>query len=147
MLKTTFWMLLVALSLAACSARDSSLGIELEWTTATETDTAGFNLYRGERPEGPFVKINDAMIPSSPDPLVGGQYHYSDHDVVPGKTYYYQLEDVEFTGVSVQHGPITVTAPYWFGIDAQAGNLVVFALGGMLALGIAVLVRRRFSKL
>ena len=131
----------------SCSAPNPSVGIVLEWTTATETDTAGFNLYRGDQPEGPFAKINDVLIPASSDPLVGGQYQYSDHNVDPGKTYYYQLEDVEFTGVSVQHGPITVTAPYWFGIDAKAGNFMVFALGGMLALGIAVLVRRRFLKL
>ncbi|NIN65277.1 MAG: hypothetical protein GTO63_11385, partial [Anaerolineae bacterium] len=44
----------------------------VEWTTESEIDLAGFNLYRSERPDGPYVKVNEALIPASPDPLTGG---------------------------------------------------------------------------
>jgi hypothetical protein len=61
----------------------------VEWTTESEVDTAGFNLYRSESLEGPYIKINPELIPSSPDPILGGHYVYTDTNVVAGQTYYY----------------------------------------------------------
>jgi hypothetical protein len=82
----------------------------VEWTTASELDTAGFNLYRGDTADGPFMQVNDYLIPSAADPLVGGSYVFTDTHVVAGQTYYYQLEDVETDGTTTRHGPITVQA-------------------------------------
>ncbi len=82
----------------------------VEWSTASELETAGFNLYRSESPEGPFTRINERLIPGSPDPLTGGSYEYLDSDVDAGVTYYYQLEDVETSGTLTRHGPIQVKA-------------------------------------
>lgn len=100
---------LLALSLAACGPAQT--GVVVEWTTANEVSTAGFNLYRGESPDGPFLKVNDNLIPAAADPLTGGQYRYEDTAVQAGRTYYYQLEDVEYSGASTRHGPIESTAP------------------------------------
>ncbi len=82
----------------------------VEWTTASELDTAGFNLYRSDAPDGVFTQVNQTLIPSSPDPLTGGSYSYTDYAVQPGQTYYYELEDVELDGNSSRHGPIEVRA-------------------------------------
>jgi len=72
--------------------------IIIEWSTASEFDTAGFNLYRSELPEGEFQKVNEDMIRSSQDPLLGADYKFTDLGVKPNKTYYYQLEEVETSG-------------------------------------------------
>lgn len=84
--------------------------ILIEWSTASELDTVGFNLYRSDSPDGPFEMINASLVPSSEDPMTGGEYQYEDRSVVPGKTYYYRLEDVEMNGGASQHGPIEVKA-------------------------------------
>jgi hypothetical protein len=82
--------------------------IIVDWETASELDTAGFNLYRSEQAEGPFERINPSLIPASPDPLVGGEYSYTDREVEVGRVYYYRLEEVETSGKTTQTGPIEV---------------------------------------
>jgi hypothetical protein len=100
--------------------------VVLEWDTASEVDTAGFNIYRGERSQGPYEKVNDNLIPASNDALVGGSYTYEDVNVVAGRIYYYQLEDVAYSGETTRHGPIE--------IEARREGSMVLALAGVLAL-------------
>jgi len=112
----------------------------VEWTTESEVDLAGFNLYRSESPAGPYVKVNTALIPGASDPLLGGQYAYTDTNVVAGQTYYYKLEDVDLDGTTTLHGPIEVVAeasrPSSFASLAAwwplAVLIVVLALGGVI---------------
>ena len=117
----------------------------VEWTTESEVNTAGFNVYRSESAEGPYNKINHQLIPASPDPILGGHYVYTDTNVVAGRVYFYQLEDVELNGASTRHGPIEVVArasgPLALANLAAWWPLAV--LIAVLALGGAVLSRRR----
>lgn len=80
------------------------------WETESELDTAGFYLYRSESEGGPYERITDQLIPASPDPNTGGSYSFTDNDVVAGRTYYYELEDIETSGTATRHGPIVVEA-------------------------------------
>lgn len=125
------------------SAPDS---VTLAWTTASEVNTAGFNLYRSESANGPYTRINPQLIPTAANALTGGKYEYQDASAVPGQQYYYQLEDVELNGTSVRHAPIQVVAPQ----AASSSSPVVFAgLGiGVLAVvvGSFVLARKKFSR-
>ncbi len=84
--------------------------VTIRWTTKSEYNTAGFNLYRAESEDGPYVKINATLIPAKDDPALGGDYVYTDTQVVAGHTYYYKLEDLDTTGVREMHGPIKVVA-------------------------------------
>jgi hypothetical protein len=84
--------------------------IVIEWSTASEMDTAGFNLYRSQSEAGPWQRINQSLIPGSDDPLTGGSYQYEDHQVAPGLTYYYMLEDVDTSGATSREGPRLVQA-------------------------------------
>ena len=119
--------------------------VVVEWTTESEVDLAGFNLYRSESPAGPYVKVNASLIPGASDPLLGGQYAYTDTNVVAGHTYYYKLEDVELDGVTTLHGPIEVVAeassPSAFANLAAWWPLAV--LIAVLAVGGTILARRR----
>lgn len=74
--------------------------VKIEWTTASELNTIGFNLYRRDSVDSPEIRINSELIPGSTDPLTGGNYEYVDQNVEPGKTYYYELEDVETNGTT-----------------------------------------------
>lgn len=127
-------MLVAAIGLAFPawqSFRDTT--VVVEWSTASEMETAGFNLLRGDSPEGPFERINEQLIPASPDPLTGGAYAYEDQGVSPGQTYYYQLEEVENSGQTASYGPIEVRANRsgWLELILVAG-LGVLGLTGLL---------------
>jgi hypothetical protein len=114
------------LILAACSTP-----IRVEWTTETEMNTAGFNVYRGESPDGPFdVKVNTELIPPAPDPLSGGKYSLLDRSARLGVTYYYQLQEVEKTGEVSFHGPIQAKgSPFSWQQSLVLAVLAVAVLG------------------
>ena len=86
--------------------------VTVQWSTASELNTAGFNILRGDNPNGPFTRVNADVIPASPDPLVGGSYVFTDTNVTAGQTYYYQLDEVEVGGSVTPQGTVVVTAPY-----------------------------------
>jgi hypothetical protein len=129
----------IFIGLAAC--RLPNTRVVVEWTTASEINTSGFNLYRSERTDGPYVKINAQLIPASTDPLVGGKYRYQDTNVESGRTYYYQLEDVELDGSSARHGPIVVTASVW-AVDRPTSFLAIGLLA-LVAMGGGIYLARR----
>ena len=82
--------------------------VALAWETAAEIDNAGFNLYRADAADGPYAKVNGALIAAEGDPVSGASYSFVDEGLAPG-TYYYKLEDVETSGVATLHGPAPVT--------------------------------------
>ncbi len=109
-LVTGFWATIIekptAITLLSFTAQPAADHITLAWQTGTEVDNAGFNLHRATAAEGPYTKLNDALIPAKGDPVSGASYIYTDTDVVKGVTYYYKLEDVDIHGVSTFHGPV-----------------------------------------
>jgi hypothetical protein len=101
-----------AIELASFTAEASAEGVALAWETGTELDNAGFNLYRATAEDGPYTKINDALFAAQGDAVAGASYSFVD---TPGYgTFYYQLEDVDYYGVSTLHGPVeaTVARPF-----------------------------------
>ena len=70
--------------------------VEITWETATELQTAGFNLYRSTSPDGDFIHLNPGqLIPSEGNSTSGASYTFIDEDVEAGTTYYYLLEEIE----------------------------------------------------
>lgn len=93
--------------------------IKVNWETETETDTAGFNIYRAEAQndvcegvaETLYVQVNDELVNSTGSAVVGDAYSFTDNNIERDKTYCYQLEDVELGGRTERHEPIIGTAP------------------------------------
>jgi hypothetical protein len=83
--------------------------VTLVWSTASEIDHAGFNIYRADLEDGEYNKINDSLIPSSGSSTHGASYKFIDTNVHNRKTYYYKLEDIDLNGASTMHGPISAT--------------------------------------
>jgi hypothetical protein len=81
--------------------------VELLWKTASELDNLGFHLYRAGSERGPYERITASLIPGLGASPVGARYRYLDSDVTNGITYFYKLEDVETTGRSEMHGPVS----------------------------------------
>jgi hypothetical protein len=76
------------------------------WRSESEINNAGFNLYRSEKPDTDYVKINAALIAGLGTSTVGREYEYSDITVTAGKTYYYILESVELNTLTRKFGPV-----------------------------------------
>jgi hypothetical protein len=83
--------------------------VKLHWTTASEIDNAGFNLYRSESEYGEYIRINDTLIPAEGSPIQGASYAFVDKDVRNRRIYYYNLEDIDIYGSSTFHGPASAT--------------------------------------
>ena len=90
--------------------------IILEWSTESEIDNAGFNLYRSETENGEYIKINNGLIPAQGSPTQGASYEFIDKNVKNRKIYYYKLEDIDMNGVSTFHGPVSATPRLILGI-------------------------------
>lgn len=84
--------------------------VKIEWSTASEIDTAGFNIYRSESSNGEYTIINPRLVPASDNPMIGSSYNFIDNHVSPGRSYYYLLEDVGIDGGIERYGPIEVLA-------------------------------------
>ncbi|MGH9389385.1 MAG: hypothetical protein ACRD1Z_07195, partial [Vicinamibacteria bacterium] len=82
-------------------------GIELEWETGSELSNLGFHLYRADRAEGPYHRLTLALVPGLGSSPEGARYRYLDRTVLPERTYYYELEDIETNGRTERHGPVS----------------------------------------
>ena len=100
-----------AVELVSFEAKARRKAIVVRWETASEIDNLGFNLYRGESPDGPWTQLNDNLIPSQvpPGSPIGAVYEFRDPGVLPGITYHYLLEDVDVYGAGTFHGPVAAT--------------------------------------
>lgn len=70
--------------------------VRIEWETATEQNTAGFQLYRSITPDGNFELITPQVVASVGSAVSGGSYAFVDKRVAAGETYYYLLEEIEY---------------------------------------------------
>ncbi|MHC4662635.1 MAG: C25 family cysteine peptidase, partial [Planctomycetota bacterium] len=81
-------------------------GIVVMWHTGVEIDNFGFNVYRSTDPDTGYDRINPAVIVGLGTSSAGGHYAFRDLTAEPATTYYYLVQDVEFDGDSMFHGPV-----------------------------------------
>ncbi|CAN2044187.1 exported hypothetical protein [Candidatus Magnetomoraceae bacterium gMMP-1] len=89
------------------AAKSCQNHIVLEWETETEIDTAGFHILRSDSIDGEYIRITNQVIPNKGFSFSGDYYFYIDNNVLPGKTYYYKLEDIETDNTRNLSDPVT----------------------------------------
>lgn len=112
-LRVLFLSMLSICALGLCiygAIQYTSAEIAVEWTTASELDTVGFNVYRNSLAESDLIKVNSSLITASSNALIGGYYKFLDSDLIPNVEYSYYLEDIDRHGNATKHGPIVVVA-------------------------------------
>ena len=72
--------------------------VVIRWTTESELDNAGFNIYRSESRNGEFKQVNEQLIQGKGTTAERSTYKWVDTSAKPGVEYYYQIEDVSFAG-------------------------------------------------
>gem|GEM_PF-5892695 len=87
----------------------SDLYVTLKWVAESETNHAGYNLYRGESAElGSALRLNTQIIDHGTANGTQVSYVYSDFEAYNNMQYYYWLESVSLNGSSQYFGPINV---------------------------------------
>jgi hypothetical protein len=105
------------IELSSFTATPKAGKVILQWSTATELDNAGFNIYRSEAEQGQYIKINASLIPAKGSSTQGASYEFIDNNVQNRKTYWYKMEDIDLNGRSTMHGPVSATPRLIFGVD------------------------------
>ena len=141
----------LAVALAAFDAQQVNNQIDVTWQTISELDIVGFDLYRSTTLDGERMLLGH--FPSqNPGSTQGAFYDYTDIDVIPGTTYYYWLDEVDISGSTTLHGPVSATYAVPTAVivrDFRAEQASVLSLSWLLiALGVAALlvINRRWSR-
>ena len=115
------------------TAQGGAKSVSLSWKANTESDLAGYNIYREIDPTGNYTtKLNQEPIKST---------SYTDNQVEQGKTYWYKITAVDLAGnesnksaaVSAKVGAITVWMP---DIKGEAGDKVTLPVNVSNATGV-----------
>ena len=72
--------------------------VVVRWTTESELDNAGFNILRSNTQNGEFRRVNEKLIQGKGTTGERSNYKWTDTSAKHGTVYYYQIEDVSFTG-------------------------------------------------
>jgi hypothetical protein len=81
------------------------------WTLASQQDTFGFDVYRGDAEEGPFARV-------TPKPVLGAgttdethKYEFRDDTIDPCKAYWYYVEEISTSGSRSKFTPVFRAGP------------------------------------
>ncbi len=83
----------------------------IKWTTASEVDNFGFDIYRGDGPDGPFERINAETIEGAGTVDEPSDYRYVDDTIDPRRTYYYYVEAISMDGRRERFTPVGKAGP------------------------------------
>ena len=96
-----------AVELISFAAEGLVSAVELWWETGSEIGNLGFHLYRSTTADGEYERITRQVIPGLGSSPAGARYRYRDDGLTNDVTYYYQLEDIDTSGATEMHGPIS----------------------------------------
>jgi hypothetical protein len=85
---------------------DEPLANTLKWTTASEVDNFGFDIYRSLSEDGPFDRITDEPLPGAGTTDEPQSYVFVDEDIDPTRDYYYYVESISLAGVRERFSPV-----------------------------------------
>ncbi len=98
------------------TAEYTAEGLTLFWTTQSEIDNMGWNIYRGEDKNAflndETITVNPALIEGQGTTTEPTEYSFEDeNEVEENQTYWYWIESVDFSGTTDLHDPISLTIP------------------------------------
>ncbi|HOK41829.1 MAG TPA: hypothetical protein PLD27_12425, partial [bacterium] len=88
--------------------------IDLSWRANTESDIAGYNIYRALNPNDNFIKINSSLVTTTT---------YTDNGLINNQTYYYKLKAQNQGGNESDFSVVVSATPKY----RQQSNKMYFA--------------------
>jgi hypothetical protein len=83
----------------------------LRWTTASEVDNFGFDIYRSLAEEGPFDRLTAEPIAGAGTVDEPQSYVFVDDTIDPTQGYYYYIESISIDGIREKFSPVTFVKP------------------------------------
>lgn len=102
---------LIPVELSSFTAQLIDGMVRLEWRTQSETNNAGFHIYRALSKQGSYERITETLISGAGNSQAEHVYSYIDDEPIDG-TVYYKLADLSYDGDQVFHDPVSI------GLDA-----------------------------
>ncbi|OQW93291.1 MAG: hypothetical protein BWK79_11935, partial [Beggiatoa sp. IS2] len=109
-------------TLSSFTATPVEQRVSLQWETAAELNSVGFEVWRAKAPADgqcqnkrveeyqEITKLTDRLIPAEGSLSQGASYAYEDNRVAPKTTYCYGLEEISEDGTSFIHWDWIATA-------------------------------------
>lgn len=109
---------LAAWALSACAGPlpepapvPPSLSNTVRWSTASESDNFGFDVYRALDRDGPWQRITEQPIPGGGTTDLPRRYRFEDTGIEPGVAYFYYVESISLGGRREAFTPIMAAPP------------------------------------
>ena len=87
-------------------AKEERLANTPRWTTASEIENFGYDVFRGETEEGPFTKLTSSPLAGAGTTDETKKYEFRDDTIDPCKDYWYYVESISTTGVREKFTPV-----------------------------------------
>ncbi len=112
---------IIPVELTSFSAKVVNAVVELNWTTATELNNQGFEIFRSAQNDNNWQKIG--FVPGFGTTTEPKNYSYFDQSVKSG-TYYYRLKQIDFDGSFTYSGVVEteVSLPTEFSLEQNYPN-------------------------
>ncbi len=113
--RLVLWFLACGLLATPAAADDTKEPAKLKntvrWTTASEVDNFGFDVYRAEKEEGPFKRLTKQPIPGSGTSDTPSSYKWVDDTIKPDQEYFYYVESISMSGTRERFTPVFRAPP------------------------------------
>jgi len=113
MYRFTALVLIAGLFLFSAAKAEEMVGIsnKVKWVTASEVNNFGFDVFRGDSEDGPFVKVNEFTVPGAGNSDIPNKYEFVDETIEVGKVYWYYVESISMSGQREKFTPTFQSKP------------------------------------
>lgn len=88
------------------STAAEALQNSLKWSTASEVENFGFDIYRSTSENGPFERMTKDPIPGAGTVDEPQYYVWEDTTISPEVVYFYYIESISYAGVRERFSPV-----------------------------------------
>lgn len=85
---------------------EKRLGNTVKWSTASEEETFGYDVYRGEKEEGPFTRLTKTPILGAGTTNDTHKYQFVDDSADPCIDHWYYVEEIVTNGGREKFTPV-----------------------------------------
>ena len=96
---------------ASAGKKPPPLQNTIRWSTASEQNNFGFDVYRSDSRDGPFRRLTKTPVEGGLDSDAPRQYKFVDDTIETGKTYYYYVESISLDNKRERFTPVQASKP------------------------------------
>ena len=83
----------------------------LKWSTASEVENFGYDVYRALGEKGPFERVTEEPVLGAGTTDLPSSYQFVDDTIEPGIAYFYYVESISLSGTRKRFTPVIRSRP------------------------------------